>query len=417
MKTKLAYFKTPFWAWIGFLAMFAAAGAVAGILVFWKGLSLTNLSDLVPWGLWITIDLSSIALSAGAFMLSAVVYLVGIKKLQPIARTAVFIGLIGYTMALITLLMDIGRPDRFWHAMVFWNPHSVLWEVTMCVALYLTVLVLEVLPIVGEADWFQARFPKIAPKLEHIHKFAPILAIAGLGFSLLHQSSLGATYGVLKARPIWYRPGLSVLFMLSAMVAGPSLTVLASMLVGWLKPDARVQDDLLETVSHFVGWALAAYLYFRFWDAFAMTYTYQPGRNEALSALTSGPFAFNFWIGEILVGAVIPLILLLNPKTRKNKLWRAMALAFVVGGLVAYRWDINLVGQVVLAANLPQGITPLFTEYFPSLIEFLVGFGVIAYGLIAFSLGVKFLNIVDHPPMREEVHSHAGSVIPVAAGD
>jgi Ni/Fe-hydrogenase subunit HybB-like protein len=108
----------------------------AGILVLWKGLSITNLTDLVPWGLWITIDLSAIALSAGAFSLCAGVYLFGLKRYQPIARTATFVGLIGYSMAMLALLLDIGRPERFWKAMVYWNTHSLLWEVTMCVILY-----------------------------------------------------------------------------------------------------------------------------------------------------------------------------------------------------------------------------------------------------------------------------------------
>ncbi len=114
-----------------------------------QGLHVTNLTDLVPWGLWITIDLSAIAMSAGAFSLCAVVYLVGIKRFQPVARTATYIGLIGYTMAVLCLLLDIGRPDRFWHALVYWNPHSVLWEVTICVTLYLCVLALETLPILA----------------------------------------------------------------------------------------------------------------------------------------------------------------------------------------------------------------------------------------------------------------------------
>ena len=146
MKIKFPRF-TPWSAWIGGLAVVIAAGVTAGILVFWKGLILTNLTDMVPWGLWITIDLSSIAVSAGAFSLCAVVYLLGLKKYQPVARTATFIGLIGYTMAVFTLMLDIGRPDRFWHSLVYWNKHSLLWEVTMCVTLYLAVLVLEAMPI------------------------------------------------------------------------------------------------------------------------------------------------------------------------------------------------------------------------------------------------------------------------------
>jgi len=135
------------------LGLFMLAGARAGYLILTQGLSLTNLTDLVPWGLWIAIDLSAIALGAGAFMLSAAVYLLGLKQFKAVARTAVFIGLICYSVAMMMLLMDIGRPDRFWHGFVFWNPHSPLWEVTMCVGLYFTVLSLEVLPIFGEAGF------------------------------------------------------------------------------------------------------------------------------------------------------------------------------------------------------------------------------------------------------------------------
>jgi Ni/Fe-hydrogenase subunit HybB-like protein len=135
-----------------------AVALAAAVHVFINGLVVTNLTDLVPWGLWIGIDLSAIALSAGAFSLSAAVYLLGWKQLQPVARTAVFIGFLGYSMAMLCLLMDIGRPDRFWHAVAFWNIHSPLWEVTMCVMLYFTVLMLEVAPIFG-ADLWQARRP------------------------------------------------------------------------------------------------------------------------------------------------------------------------------------------------------------------------------------------------------------------
>src|ERR1041385_2250402 len=190
---------TPWMLWLGFLGVILLGGLYAGILGFWKGLSITHLTDLVPWGLWITIDLSSIALAAGAFSLCAGVYLFGLKRYQPIARTATFVGLIGYTMAMLALILDIGRPDRFWQALVYWNEHSLLWEVTMCVMLYLTVLVFESMPIFANMEWLRKRLPKLAARLEHVHHYAPILAIIGLGLSSLHQSSLGATYGVIKA--------------------------------------------------------------------------------------------------------------------------------------------------------------------------------------------------------------------------
>jgi Ni/Fe-hydrogenase subunit HybB-like protein len=383
-------------AWVVFLGLFIIIGLVGGYQVMSRGLVVTNLSDLVPWGLWITIDLSAIALSAGAFLLSAAVYLLGMKQYKPVARTAVFVGIIGYSVAMLMLLMDIGRPDRFWHAIRYWNIHSPLWEVTMCVVLYFTVLSLEVVPIFGEAGWTKRRLPRVSKQMVRVHHLAPFLAIAGLGLSMLHQSSLGATYGVLKARPIWYRPGLAVLFIVSAIVAGPALTVLASRLASRITPRANIREDLLDKITQFIGWALIIYLYFRFWDALAMSYTYEPGRSEGLDMLTRGPLAFNFWTGEILLGIVVPMIILLSSRLRRQPRLNMLAMILVVGGLVAYRWDVNLVGQLVVAGALPQEIIPRYTQYIPSAIEFMVGAGAIAYALLAFTFGVRYLRVVDH---------------------
>ncbi len=406
---------TLYHGWLIVLGLLMLAGAIGGGIVFVKGLVVTNLTDLVPWGLWITIDLSAIAMSAGAFMLCAAVYLLGLKRYQPLARTATFIGLIGYSMAVLTLLLDIGRPDRFWHALVFWNPHSVLWEVTMCVTLYFGVLALEALPIFGQADWLKRRWPKLSRWLVGVHHLAPVLAVAGLGLSLLHQSSLGATYGVLKARPIWYRPDLAVLFITSAMAGGPALTALASMLAARLTPRAPVNETLIDRLATFIGWVLVGYLYLRFWDAFAMTYTYEPGRTEGLQLLTSGPLAFNFWAFEIVLGAIAPLILLLLPRLRAVPWLRMLAFALVVLGVVVYRWDTNLAGQFVLLTYLPQEIEVLYTTYWPSAVEIITGLGIVAYGLMAFTLGVKYLNVVNHGA-QGAVASEAPDSVPAPAG-
>ncbi len=404
----------PVHLWIGFLLILLGAGAAAYGTVLVKGLSVTNLSDVVPWGLWITIDLSAIALSAGAFTLCAVVYLLGLKQYEPVARTATFIGLIGYTMALLTLLLDIGRPDRFYHALVYWNTHSLLWEVSMCLTLYLCVLALETAPLIGRTEWMQTRFPWVANKMTSIHHFAPFLAILGLGLSMLHQSSLGATYGVLQARPIWYKPGLSVMFMFSAIIGGPALTVLVTKVSGRLTPRAKVDDSLLDKITLFVGWALVGYIYYRFWDAFSVTYTYEPGRSESLGMLTSGPLAFNFLVGEMLLGAVVPAILLLVPRFRKSWTAQVVALTLIVAGVVAFRWDVNMSGLLIILTYLPQEITAVYTSYFPSVIEIISGLGVIAYGALAITIGVRYLNLIDHPIRESEV---VKSTVPVAGTD
>ena len=410
----LSKLSTPWMMWLGFLGMILLGGLVGGVFVFWKGLSITNLTDLVPWGLWITIDLSSIALAAGAFSLCAAVHLFGLKRYEPIARTATFVGLIGYTMAMLALVLDIGRPDRFWKALVYWNTHSLLWEVTIAIMLYTTVLVFETMPIFARFEWLRKRFPKIAAKMESVHHYAPILAIIGLGLSSMHQSSLGAAYGIIKGRPFWFKPEMSVLFMLSAIVGGISLTLFASMLSSRLTPKAKINDTLIERVSRFVGWLLIGYFYFRAWDALSMSYTYDPGRSEGLNLMTKGPLAFNFWIGEMLLGMIVPMILLLYTPTRMNRFWRMVALFLVAAGVVAYRWDINISGLLIVMPYIP-GQAIAYTSYRPSIVEILTGSAIIAYGLTAFSLGVKYLRVVDHSLVEqthEKVTEQSGETVP-----
>lgn len=400
-KPKLKFVITPWIAWLAFLGIILLGGLAAGILVFWKGLGITNLTDLVPWGLWITIDLSAIALAAGAFSLCAAVHLFGLKRYEPIARTATFVGLIGYTMAMLALVLDIGRPDRFWKSLVYWNTHSLLWEVTIAIMLYTTVLVFETMPIFARFEWLRKRFPKIVAKMERIHHYAPILAIIGLGLSSMHQSSLGAAYGIIKGRPFWFKPEMSVLFMLSAIVGGISLTLFVSMLASRLTPKAKVNDALIERVSRFVGWLLIGYFYFRAWDALSMSYTYDPGRSEGLRLMTKGPLAFNFWMVELVFGMIVPMVILLYTPTRMNRFWRMVALFLVASGVVAFRWDINVSGFLVVMPYVP-GQAIAYTSYRPSIIEILTGSAIIAYGLAALSLGVKYLRVVDHTLIEKE---------------
>jgi molybdopterin-containing oxidoreductase family membrane subunit len=206
---------------------------------------------------------------------------------------------------------------------------------------------------------------------------------------------------VIKARPFWFKPEMSVLFMLSAIVGGISLTLFASMLSSRLTPKAKVNDALIERVAQFVGYLLIGYFYFRAWDALSMTYAYDPGRSEGLDLLTKGPLAFNFWIVEMFLGMIVPMILLLYKPTRVNRFWRMLALLLVAAGVVAFRWDTNITGFLVLMPYIP-GQAIAYTIYRPALVEILTGAAIIAYGLTAFSLGVKYLRVVDHSLVETE---------------
>lgn len=398
--------------WMAFLGLLVLLGVGAALVVFTQGLGVTNLSDLVPWGLWISIDLSAIALAAGAFSVSAIAYLLRKKELQPVAKTAVFVGFVGYSMAMMMLVLDIGRPDRFWHGFVFWNIHSPLWEVTMCVGLYFSVLMLEMMPIIGHWNVVEHRFPRISSRLTSVHKLAPVLALIGLCLSTLHQSSLGLTYGKLVARPIWYRPWpMAITFYVSAIIGGIALVTFISLFSAKMTPRAVVNKVVLDKMARGIGIAVLFLLALRWWDLMSMPVGYEPAKTEALQILTRGRLAFNFWGMEIIFGMVVPAIILLVPYFRRIERARMLALALVAIGVVAYRWDTNLVGQLVVYGTVPGSDVPLFTHYTPSLVEILTGIGVIAYGLLAVTFGVRYLNVIHH---GEAVEAPAEAPVPAA---
>jgi menaquinone reductase, integral membrane subunit len=395
-----------FLAWLGLIAILLLIGVITAVNVFTKGLEITNMSNTVPWGLWITIDLSSIALGAGAFTLSAVVYLFGIKRLQPIVRLAVFVGFIGYTSALLTLVMDIGRPDRFWHPWVYWNVHSVLWEITWCITIYLIIMVVEFLPVLAEAKVF-SRLPsieKIRTFAHLLHKAAPILALLGLGISLLHQSSLGATYGIVKSRPIWFKPSMPMLFIISAVSVGPALTMAVAYIIEWITGKRRISSEILRTIARFSGFGILVYGYLKFWDLAAVTYYGRtPAVDEALNMLrTQTPYNFGFWFFEVILGVVLPAILFLSSRFNRNPAALVLGAFMAVIGVIINRWNVTVSGLFVPLSYSPGTIYQLDPgRYFPNLVEWGIAAGIVGYMLLMITLGVRYL------PLFGETQDHS----------
>jgi len=171
--------------WRAIFAAILLSGAYATYLRIFYGLGgSTNLSDKFPWGLWIGFDvMCGVGLAAGGFTLVAMVHIFNIKQYRPVLRPAILTAFLGYLLVTLGLLYDVGRPDRMWHPLVMWNPHSVMFEVAWCVTLYSTVLFLEFLPIVFE------RFGLHKP-LEWIHRISVPMMILGVLLStcLLYTS-------------------------------------------------------------------------------------------------------------------------------------------------------------------------------------------------------------------------------------
>ncbi|MDQ7086999.1 MAG: NrfD/PsrC family molybdoenzyme membrane anchor subunit, partial [Acidobacteriota bacterium] len=212
--------------WPGFFILLMILFSVVLVRRFTGGLgAVSNLSDEMPWGLWIGFDLlSGVALAAGGFTITAIVYLLHLDRYRPIVRPALLTAFLGYLMVIAALLVDLGRPWNIWHPLIFWNPHSVMFEVGWCVMLYTTVLFLEFLPLVFERFRIQRALTLWSRYL------TPPLVIAGVLLSTLHQSSLGTLYVIVpgKLHPLWYSPILPLLFFVSAISLGLAMTSVES---------------------------------------------------------------------------------------------------------------------------------------------------------------------------------------------
>src|ERR1035441_2841680 len=218
--------------WVALLAF----GLYSAALCLIKGLNQTNMDNRFAFGLWIFLDLTVIALGAGAFFTGFLLYILKLKELRAVINSAVVIGVVCYSGAMCALAVDVGQPLRFWFTFWYPNVHSMLTEVTFCITCYLTVLMIEYLPIVLKNRKLRD-VPEFLVFEHELHKLIYVLAGVGTFLSFFHQGSLGGLYGVLRGRPFAFREGLAIwpstffLFILSAAAVGPSFIVCITFLV------------------------------------------------------------------------------------------------------------------------------------------------------------------------------------------
>ncbi len=134
------------------LAVLALNGMIFLLARFVFGIgAVTNLDNQHPWGIWIGLDVAAgVALAAGGFTTAALGHIMHKDQYHAIIRPALLTAALGYTFVAVSVMIDLGRPYFIWHPLIMWNGSSVLFEVGICVMIYLTVLYIEFLPIVCE---------------------------------------------------------------------------------------------------------------------------------------------------------------------------------------------------------------------------------------------------------------------------
>src|SRR5689334_18823154 len=254
-----------FLLWIAPWAALLLFGLYSAGLCLVKGLNQTNMDNRFAFGLWIFLDLTVIALGAGAFFTGFLLYILRLTELRGVINSAVTIGFVCYSGAVAVLMVDVGQPLRAWFTFWYPNVHSMLTEVTFCISCYLTVLMIEYLPIVLKNRVLRD-VPGFLVFEWELHKLVYVLAGVGTFLSFFHQGSLGGLYGVLRGRPFAFREGLAIwpstffLFILSAAAVGPSFLILTTRMVEKLSRKTLVRPRVYQLLARISGLLLAVYV-------------------------------------------------------------------------------------------------------------------------------------------------------------
>ncbi|MCE3240142.1 MAG: Ni/Fe-hydrogenase cytochrome b subunit [Deltaproteobacteria bacterium] len=371
--------------WDKLLLAIMAAAAVVAFVRFATGIgTIANINNAYPWGWWVGYGIMTmIAVGAVGFTMTALVEILGVHRYHSFVRPAVLMGLLCYTSAITMLMVELGRPWKVWMVLVSWAPTSALYEVGWCAFLYLTVLALEFAQVpVERLGWGRAlRILRVI--------YIPIMLL-GVTLSHLHQSSLGTLMTLIphKVNELWWSDNLPLLYLFSAMMAGPAMAILEHLAAArWLGFAPRM--DLLAGLARIEAWIVGLFFAFQMGDLFYR------GAVDAMFAASW--FAVSFWV-EIVFGLMVPFVLLMMPEVRESRRGLATACALVIAGVLLHRLNVAVIGLRVRH----------WETYVPSLGEVTITLGITAAAIFAFGWLARIL------PIHEELPAPEGKPLPEA---
>lgn len=412
------------------LLVLMAFGAISLLARFALGLGgSTHLSNTYAWGLWIVFDLVWIAVAAGAFATAGLIYVFQRKDLYSMGRSAVLMGLLSYSFVTVTLIADLGLPWHFYQLGLQAPEASAMFEVSWCVGLYVTILLVEFLPVPFER-WGLTRAMEIWNRWSGVYvavavtlfiymlsrnliyaaatavvfsalartfrskgkKSEPImLAIAAVTLSTMHQSSLGSLFLLMpdKLAPQWWSPVMPIYFFLSSIAAGTALVVLLEM---WISKAWRRQLRIpeLAAMGQITFWSLLVYLAFRIGDM-----AVRGQLAEALSTRFAGLF-----LAEIVLGGLLPLALLATKSLRTQPRTLFVGTLLTTLGVVFNRVNVVLLAMT-LKGSMPQNAPE---SYMPSIFEWGISIGLIAATIFLYGFGARLMPVLPKEEAAQAVH-------------
>ena len=317
-------------------------GIVLIVMRFVNGIgSITNLSQEVPWGLWIGFDVvTGVAFAGGAYVVTFMVYILNIQKYKPIVRVTVLNGFLAYVFYAGALLLDLGKPWNVVNPIIgnSFGVSSVLFLVAWHFLLYMVAQLIEFSPAI--AEWLGAR------KARKILSWMTLGAVIfGITLSTLHQSGLGALYLMAKEKihPLWYSEFIPILFFVSSIFAGLSMVIFEGSISQRVFSDQisdknhRGHDDIIHGLSKICAFTLMIYF-------FLHIVVFVHGKHWMYLGSRMGAW----YLVEMIGFVIFPMILyFISYRNRNITLVKVSSLLTMIGiiinrlnvTVIAFKWD------------------------------------------------------------------------------
>ncbi|MEF8780072.1 MAG: NrfD/PsrC family molybdoenzyme membrane anchor subunit [Haloferacaceae archaeon] len=393
-------------AWYAFLAVLLVGGGYATWLRVTQGMASTNLTSIVPWGAWVAFYIYFVGLSAGAFLVSTLANVFEMEGMHRIDRDALFAAVLSMVVALLFVWLDLGRMDRMYFPFIWRQLTSALsWEVHAYVA-YIAILVTELyFSMRVDLARLAARRTGIRARLYGLltlgrlgtgevsrafdRRWLKRAGIVGIPLAIfMVHGGTGVLFAVSKARPYWNSGLFPVIFIVSALLSGTALVMLLYVLRTRLFDGAAVDRDLLERLATLLAAFIVIDGALTAIEALIAFASLHPHEVETWVVVLFGEMSWSFWWFMVGFGWLFPLVLLTKRAWRRTPSVMALAGLSVVVGVVAVRFNIVVPAQILpVMDGLPHG------SYFPSLVEWGTSVGVIAVGLLLYTLGAETLPL------------------------
>lgn len=368
---------------LGGLALLAVLGLAAAAYTDHVGHVVTGMSNQIPWAVPHVFAIFLIVAASGALNVASIGTVFGKLLYKPLARLS---GLLAFALmagGLSILVLDLGRPDRLVISMTHFNFKSIfVWNINF----YMGFFAIVAAYLWTSMDW----------RLAGVSKSVGVLAFV---WRLALTSCTGWVFGFIVARQGWDAAVMAPMFIVYSFAYGLAIFLLVLMAAyGWT--ERPLGDAVIRRLKNLLGVFVAGSLYFTVVMQLTNLYATEHHGVVRFILLDGGIFTVLFWVGQVLIGGILPMILVWYPKTANSRPAAGLAsLLVILGGLA--QMFVTIIGGLAYPQILFPGMEVsssffdgIVNGYAPSVPEVVLGVGGIAIALLMVTIAVKFLRFL-----------------------